>query len=169
MHHRLRALLEFCLRGNISRKHSSDRSNFDSLCALMSVISVSYIIGSLRRVLETWKDHLFIKSQTSVILFRYWGVSPGCIPRNIVERCTDESPAVGGFNYQRRNENIPFRFFILGKAVCGRTRQVTVRIIAPRGVFAKCARYPTRRCVIEQRNDLTLIECLRIWSRICLR
>lgn len=59
---------------------------------------------------------------------------------------------------------------LAGLYVCRRARQVTVRIIAPRGVLAKCARYlRLRRCIIEQRNDLTLIECLRIWSYVCLR
>lgn len=41
----------------------------------------------------------------------------------------------------------------------------SVGIIAPRGVLAKCARYPTRRCVIELRNDLTLIEYLSEYGR----
>lgn len=58
---------------------------------------------------------------------------------------------------------------LAGLYVCGRERQVTVRIIAPRGVLAKYARYSTGHCIIEQGNDLTLIECLRIWSRVCLR
>lgn len=31
---------------------------------------------------------------------------------------------------------------LAGPYVCGRERQVTVRIIAPRGVLAKCARHP---------------------------
>lgn len=65
--------------------------------------------------------------------------------------------------------SLPSSSSLAGPYVCGHARQVTVRIIAPRGVLAKCARYLTRRCVIEQRNDLTLIECLRIWSRVCLR
>lgn len=69
---------------------------------------------------------------------------------------------------QRRNESIPSLSFILGRAVCMRTWAPSncQNYRTPRCTRAKCARYPTRRCVIEQRNDLTLIECLRIWSRV---
>lgn len=169
MHRRPRALVDFCSRGYTSRKYSSDHSsNFDSLRALMSVISVSYAVRSRRYGPDVFPGPgRIVCPSISVALF-------ADTERHLLAAFHKIS------NVARMNPlpwedliisvetrvSLPSSSSLAGPYVCGRERQVTVRIIAPRGVLAKCARYPTRRRVIEQRNDLTLIECLRIWSRV---
>lgn len=57
MHHRPRALLESRSRGYTSRKHSRPiASNFDSLCALMSAISVLYAVRPRRFAPTYFRD-----------------------------------------------------------------------------------------------------------------